>query len=581
MPSYRNYAQMLVRYVRPYWRSALLLTAVLFSSIALQLISPQIVRGFIDAAQSEGDLSKLLWAGVLFLGVGVTTQGLNLAATWVSTSLGFAATNALRADLARHLLRLDMSFHKERTPGELIERIDGDVTALSNFFSQFVIRLLGSILIIIGVLALLYREDWRIGLALTLFCALSLFILNQLRNVAVTQSNAERQASAEMFGFVEERLGGLDDIRANGSAAYTMRRWLERMRNFFHASRAAWLARSTAWRTMMIIFGLAQVMTLGVGAWLYRQGIFTIGAVYLVYNYTFLLFDPLERIAHQIQDLQKAAAGIGRVRGLMLLQPSIVDGEQDAFAPGALPLAFERVSFAYPDGDEAVLQDVSFRLQPGTKLGLLGRTGSGKTTLTRLLFRLYEPSAGAIRLGDTELRALTLDCLRQRVGMVTQDVQLFKASVRDNLTFFDPQVPDEQIIAVLRELGLGEWLDRLPNGLDTELAAGGDDLSAGEAQLLAFARVFLRDPGLVVLDEPSSRLDPATEALLERAMNHLLSGRTGIVIAHRLATVQRVDEIMIMEDGRVQEHGRREALVRDPGSRFSQLLHTGLEEAIA
>lgn len=581
MPSYRSYAQMLVRYVRPYWRSALSLAAVLFSSIALQLINPQIVRGFIDVAQSDGDLSKLLWAGVIFLGVGITTQGLNLVATWLSTSLGFAATNALRADLARHLLGLDMSFHKERTPGELIERIDGDVTALSNFFSQFVIRLLGSILIIIGVLALLYREDWRIGLALTFFCALSLFILNQLRDVAVEQSDAERQASAEMFGFVEERLGGLDDIRANGSAAYTMRRWLERMRTFFHASRAAWLARSIAWRTMMIVFGLAQVMTLGVGAWLYRQGIFTIGAVYLVYNYTFMLFDPLERIANQIQDLQKAAAGIGRVRGLMLLQPRIVDGELSAFTPGALPLIFDDVSFSYPDGDEAVLQGVSFRLQPGAKLGLLGRTGSGKTTLTRLLFRLYEPTSGAIRLGGTELRALTLDCLRKQVGMVTQDVQLFKASVRDNLTFFDPQVPDEQIITVLRELGLGGWFDRLPQGLDTELAAGGDDLSAGEAQLLAFARVFLRNPSLVVLDEPSSRLDPATEALLERAMNHLLSGRTGIVIAHRLATVQRVDEIMIMENGRVQEHGRREALVRDPASRFSQLLRTGLEEAIA
>jgi ABC-type multidrug transport system fused ATPase/permease subunit len=581
MPSYRNYAQMLIRYVRPYWRWALLLAAVLFSSIGLQLVNPQIVRGFIDAAQSGGDLSKLLWAGVIFFGVGITTQGLNLVATWLSTQLGFSATNALRADLARHLLGLDMSFHKERTPGELIERIDGDVTALSNFFSQFVIRLLGSILIIVGVLALLYREDWRIGLALTSFCALSLVILNQLRNVAVKQSDAERQASAEMFGFVEERLGGLDDIRANGSAAYTMRRWIERMRSFFHASRAAWLARSTAWRTMMIIFGLAQVMTLGVGAWLYRLDVLTIGAVYLVYNYTFMLFDPLERIAHQIQDLQKAAAGIGRVRGLMLLKPGIVDGELSELSPGALPLAFDGVSFAYPDGDDAVLQGVSFHLQPGAKLGLLGRTGSGKTTLTRLLFRLYEPTTGHIRLGPTELRSLTLDCLRQRVGMVTQDVQLFKATVRDNLTFFDPLVLDEQIVAVLRELGLGEWLDRLPKGLDTELAARGDDLSAGEAQLLAFARVFLRDPGLVVLDEPSSRLDPATEALLERAMNRLLHGRTGIVIAHRLATVQRVDEIMIMEDGHVQEHGRRETLVRDPGSRFAQLLRTGLEEAIA
>ncbi len=581
MHSYRAYAQMLTRYVRPYWRQALLLAVVLLTSIGLQLVNPQIVRRFIDAAQSQGESRPLLWAGLVFLTIGIVTQGLNLTATYVSTNLGFSATNALRADLAAHLLGLDMTFHKERTPGELIERIDGDVTALSNFFTQFVIRLMGSVLIIIGVLTLVTREDWRAGLALAVFSALTLAVLNSLRSVAVKQSEVERQASAEQYGFIEERLGGLDDIRANGSAGYTMFRFYERMKTFFHACRAAWMARSAAWRLIMALFGLAQVMVLGLGAWLYRGGAITIGTMYMIYNYTFLLFDPLERIAHQLQDLQKAAAGMSRVADLMALRPAIADGADGRLPAGALPLRFDGVSFAYPDGEDAVLQGVSFDLRPGTKLGLLGRTGSGKTTLTRLLFRLYEPTAGAIRLGESELGALKLDHLRQRVGMVTQEVQLFKASVRDNLTFFDPQVPDERIIAVLRDLGLGEWFDRLPKGLDSDLAAGGDDLSAGEAQLLALTRVFLRDPGLVVLDEPSSRLDPATEALLERAMNRLLQDRTGIVIAHRLATVQRVDEIMIMENGHVQEHGRREALVRDPGSRFAQLLRTGLEEAIA
>lgn len=165
--------------------------------------------------------------------------------------------------------------------------------------------------------------------------------------------------------------------------------------------------------------------------------------------------------------------------------------------------------------------------------------------------------------------------------MVTQDVQLFRASVRDNLTFFDPQVPDERILGVIHQLGLGDWYATLSDGLDTELAAQGSDLSAGEAQLLAFARAFLKDPGLVVLDEPSSRLDPATERLLEQAMDLLLHGRTGIIIAHRLFTVQRVDDIMIMEAGQIREHGRREALADDSGSRFHQLLTAGLEEAIA
>lgn len=171
--------------------------------------------------------------------------------------------------------------------------------------------------------------------------------------------------------------------------------------------------------------------------------------------------------------------------------------------------------------------------------------------------------------------------MRARVAMVTQDVQLFRASVRDNLTFFDPHRTDEEIIQVVRDVGLGDWYAGLANGLDTELAPGGNDLSAGQAQLLAFARVFLANPSVVVLDEPSSRLDPATEKLLERAMARLLDGRTGIIIAHRLGTVQKVDDIMIIEDGKVAEFGARQDLVRDPDSHFSLLLKTGSQEAFA
>jgi ATP-binding cassette subfamily B protein len=268
---------------------------------------------------------------------------------------------------------------------------------------------------------------------------------------------------------------------------------------------------------------------------------------------------------------------------------------------GALAVAFEDVSFEYDDEpraegqglrtedvddlvrspQSAVLSEICFQLTPGTKLGLLGRTGSGKTTLTRLIFRLYDPIGGAIRLGGIDLRDLALSDLRGRVGMVTQDVQLFQASIRDNLALFDSGIDDARIERALYELGLLEWLRALPDGLDTKLGAGGLGLSAGEAQLLAFARVFLRDPGLVILDEASSRLDPATERLLERAIDRLLAGRTAIIIAHRLGTVQRADEILILDAGQVAEYGSRVQLAGDSGSRFAQLLQTGLEEVLA
>jgi len=231
------------------------------------------------------------------------------------------------------------------------------------------------------------------------------------------------------------------------------------------------------------------------------------------------------------------------------------------------------VTFAYNEGD-SVLKNVTFDLKAENVLGVLGRTGSGKTTMTRLLFRLYDPQTGHIRVDDTNLRHLGLDDIRKRVGMVTQEVQLFRASVRDNLTFFDDTVDDEKILEALEVLGLGEWLHTLPSGLDTLLASGGRSLSAGEAQLLAFTRVFLKDPGLVILDEASSRLDPVTEQLIEQAIDHLLAGRSAIIVAHRLATVQRADDILILEDGQVAEFGNRVELMNQD-SRFAQLLRTG------
>ena len=226
-----------------------------------------------------------------------------------------------------------------------------------------------------------------------------------------------------------------------------------------------------------------------------------------------------------------------------------------------------------------MLHEVSFRLEPGQTLGLLGRTGSGKSTMSRLLFRFYDPEEGAVKIDGVDLRSLRLEDLRSRVGMVTQEVQLFDATVRDNLTLFDPSIPDRRIDDTLQSLGLEQWRGSLPEGLDTWMAAGGR-LSAGEAQLLAFARVFLRDPDCVVLDEASSRLDPATEHLIQAAVDRLLYERTAIVIAHRLATIQRVDRILVLEGGRVREHGDREALSRDPDSIFSGLLRTGLEEEL-
>ena len=279
--------------------------------------------------------------------------------------------------------------------------------------------------------------------------------------------------------------------------------------------------------------------------------------------------------------MQTVGASVERLIELRQTQSELEDGPGADVPDGPLPLGFDNVSFAYTE-EEPVLKGLSFQLEPGKVLGLLGRTGSGKTTLARLVFRLYDPDRGP---GDSGRRrrppAQVESDLRQRVAIVTQDVQLFQASVRDNLTFFDRSISDERIRAVIEELELADWYQSLPDGLDTQLETGGQGLSAGEAQLLAFTRVFLRDPGLVILDEASSRLDPATERRIERAIDKLLQERTAIVIAHRLGTVHRADEIMILEEGEMREYGERERLAGDPNSRFYSLLQTGLEEVLA
>jgi ABC-type multidrug transport system fused ATPase/permease subunit len=245
-----------------------------------------------------------------------------------------------------------------------------------------------------------------------------------------------------------------------------------------------------------------------------------------------------------------------------------------------LPVEVQDVSFAYADDGEEVLRRVSVTIEAGRSLGLVGRTGSGKTTLARLLLRLCDPTGGAVRVGGVDLRHVAPAELRRRVAVVTQDVQLFAASVRDNLTLFrgdeiaGPRA-DDRLAGVLTDLGLGPWLRSLPEGLDTELGPGGTGLSAGEAQLLAFARAFLADPDLVILDEASSRLDPATEALVEHAVDRLLSGRTAVLIAHRLSSLDRVDQIAVLHEGRIVECGPRADLAADPESRFARLLAAG------
>ena len=359
------------------------------------------------------------------------------------------------------------------------------------------------------------------------------------------------------------------------------------------------------WMANVALFSVGHAVAFAVGASLWRAAAISIGTVYLIFHYTELLRGPISEIRTQITDLQRAEAGIRRIRTMLDTDSKLTDEGRERLPAGPLAVSLDEVSFTYEparslgaedddeDRDEVgqeldapphpsvpALSSVSFSLSPGTVLGLLGRTGSGKTTLARLLVRLYDASEGVVALGGHAVRDVPLADLRGAVRMVPQEVQLFRATIRDNVRLFDTTIDDARIHAALSHLGLEDWIASLRNGLDTRLEAGGGGLSAGQGQLLSLARAFLADPGLVILDEASSRLDPATEGLLEAAIDRLLEGRTAVIIAHRLATVERADDVLILEDGRVLEYGGRAALVSDPASHLSHLLRTGLEEVL-
>src|SRR5436309_493793 len=444
MPENNPYIDLFRRYVAPQWRRTALLGALILASIGLQLLGPQLLRAFIDSAIGGAALESLATLALAFVGVALVTQVLTAWSQYVGEDLGWSATNALRADLALHCLRLDLTFHKARTSGELIERIDGDVTALAAFFSRFVVNVLGNLVLLIGVLVVVAREDLRAGLALTLFAVFAVFLMaGPLRNIAVRYWHRVREVSAQMYGFLGERLAGTEGIRSSRAGIHVMDGLAWHHRAWLRSRRKAVYAGTVHFSMTVLIFAVGNAVSFGIGAYLWSLGVITLGTVYLLFHYTDMLRRPIEQLRRQLEDMQRAVASVGRIDELLQTRSRLPEGRGVALPGGPLAVELDAVSFAYErtaadaTTDAFVLRDISLRLAPGRVLGLLGRTGSGKTTLARLLLRFYDPTSGAIRLGGVDLRDARLGEVRERATLVTQDVQLFAAPVRDNLTFFD------------------------------------------------------------------------------------------------------------------------------------------------
>jgi ABC-type multidrug transport system fused ATPase/permease subunit len=557
-------------------RDASALALALAVGTALPLLAPQLTKRFVDDAVAGEPLSTLLILAGLYLAVAVAAQAATVVTAWLASRVAWDGTNRIRERLADHAVRLDMAFHGRHTPGEMIERVDGDVVALSEFIVAFLLDVVASGLLLVGAVVLVSVEDLRIGAAIIVYVVVATLVLSRVQRRAIPAVTGFREAMAQLFGSLEERLAAAEDIRANGAGHHVVNRFHESAAAVYRADQRAEIRLGGMLAATNVATTLGTALVLGVGIALRGQGAISLGAVLLLFQYTQMVRRPLERMIDQLKEFEHALAGVTRIRELLAVEPALAPPATPVELPPSGPLAIELddVTFAYADDGEEVLHHISLRVEPGRSLGIVGRTGSGKTTIGRLLLRLFDPTEGTVRVGGVDLREADPSQLRRRVAVVTQDVQLFASSVRDNVTLFrgDDVADDARITAALADLGLGSWLARLPDGLDTELGPGGAGLSAGEAQLLAFTRVFLTDPAVVVLDEASSRLDPATEHVIERAIDRLLRGRTAVLVAHRLSSLDRVDDIAVLDAGRLVEVGPREQLAADPASRFARLI---------
>ncbi|EIT87246.1 ABC transporter [Fictibacillus macauensis ZFHKF-1] len=546
----------------------------LLSAIALQLVNPFIMRRFINQALEGKAVSDLYVWAVLFMVVSLATQGLLIAVQYFGESVGWGATNRLRITLLRHFFSLDLAQRKKYSTGELIERIDGDLNALQNFFSQFVIKLVGNALLMIGILVALFMIDWRIGSGLTIFTIGALFMIDRIRASAIPYANQARQINGQFYGFITERLQGADEIRSNGASRYTLKQFIQWIAKYYPALKRAEIRNYSMWMTSIAVFTIGNIFSLSIGAYLYKSGAISLGSVFLIVQFTELMMVPIEQIRREMEDLQKADASILRIQELLAHKSSQPSVSTKPFPEGPCDIVFKNVSLYYNEQTPA-LRDVSFAVKRNTTLAIIGQSGSGKTTLTNVLLRFYLPTAGSICINETNIESFALQDMREKIGIVTQDVHLFAGTLRENLTFYNSSITDEDLIETMTALRVLPWFHGLTNGLDTTIEGLGRNVSAGEAQLIAMIRVFLKRPEIIVLDEATARMDPETEHIVKQAIQALVSERTCLIIAHRLETIQHADAILILESGKVVEYGAFQALAADCSSMLTDLLQKG------
>jgi ATP-binding cassette subfamily B protein len=569
-------------------RRRLLLALLLLIPLALAgAIQPLLVGQAISVLRGEAVLPWLqglavpvalrLLVGLLLVAVllRLALQGAQIFNVQV---VGQRLTARIRDDLFRHAMALSLRFH-DRTPvGKLLTRLTSDVDALAEVFGSGAVGILADLVSLLVISVTMITIEWRLGLLLVLVqvpvTAGILWLQRRYRRANYRVREELSQLNADL----QENLQGLEVVQMFRREQRNSARFARTTAAYRRAVDGTILYDSAISAFIEWVALAAVALVLGLGGWMVTAGSMGLGTLTTFILFSQRLFDPLRQLAERFTQIQGGLTAVERI-GELLEQPleilelpaarrsaQVVRSAADRH--GAGEVVFENVSFAYRP-DDPILEDLSFRIAPGEHVAIVGPTGSGKTTVIRLLCRLYEPQAGRILLDGIDIRELPFATLRQRLGVVLQDTFLFSGSVADNLRL-DADLSDAELTSLCADLGLAPLLGRLPDGLATPLRERGANLSSGERQLLAVARMAIRDPSVLVMDEATAFLDPSTEATLQRDLDRLLQARTAIVIAHRLATVEAADRILVLRRGRLVEQGSHTEL-RVAGGLYAQL----------
>ncbi len=556
----------LVRPVRRYYLGAAVAVVV---ATMMTLAAPALIGYAIDAGIKKDDYGPLDRAAAALLVLAAVKPLVVRAQILLAARAGERFLGALRTAAFDKLQALPLGFFERERAGVLVSRLTSDVQALTEFVREAMIEVVGSVLqITLTLVALLILSP---VLALASLAALPILVVASwgFHHGAGRAYNAIRDRVAETLTALQEGFAGVRVVQAFRRERHTLERYQPRS----HAQVGAWRQASYVNVRLFPVIAIAQtaalVTVLLVAASLYQDGEISEGTIAAFVLYLIQLFDPVARLSEWIGEFRQGLAALAKVTGLLEAPVAIMERPGATELPPEGILAFHDVTFGY-DAARPVVQGVTLEIEPGEHVALVGATGAGKSTLSKLLMRQYDPEHGRIELGGVDLRDATLESLSRRIVLLPQEGHLFTGSIADNVRLARPDATDEEVTAALERIGALERFASLPEGLETDVQTRGLRLSAGERQLVGLARVALADPTVIVLDEATSSLDPGTEAAVEAALAAVGEGRTMVTIAHRLSTAERADRVAVLERGRLVEVASHAELV-EQGERYARL----------